>query len=181
MRHFEVVFMVHPDQSDQVPAMIERYRNIICEREGKIHRLENWGRRQLAYPVNKIHKAHYVLLNIECDQQTLAELKHAFKFNDAVLRHLIIRCKQAVTQPSPLAKGGYDKQTAGAQTQASSSKSKRSTAAVTEKIVAEAELSSESAVAADTTTVEEAEITQNAENITAEDIAADATEESKGE
>ena len=90
MRHYEVVFIVHPDQSEQVPAMIERYRTIITGKNGRIHRLEDWGRRQLAYPIAKVHKAHYVLMNIECDQETLDELEHAFKFNDAVLRHLIV-------------------------------------------------------------------------------------------
>lgn len=106
MRHYEIVFLVHPDQSDQVPAMIERYRNLIADRQGSIHRLENCGRRQLAYPINKVHKAHYVLMNVECDQQSLKALESSFHFNDAVLRHLIIRCDQAITDPSPLAKKG---------------------------------------------------------------------------
>jgi small subunit ribosomal protein S6 len=102
MRHYEVVFIVHPDQSEQVPAMIERYRAMVTARSGQIHRLEDWGRRQLAYPIAKVHKAHYVLLNIECEQDTLAELEHAFKFNDAVLRHLIVATKEAVVAPSPM-------------------------------------------------------------------------------
>lgn len=104
MRHYEIVFMVHPDQSEQVPAMIERYRSLITAGDGIIHRLEDWGRRQLAYPIQKIHKAHYALMNIECSQETLAELEHAFKFNDAVLRHLIVAMKEAVTTPSPMMK-----------------------------------------------------------------------------
>lgn len=104
MRHYEIVFIVHPDQSEQVPAMIERYRAAVTTRNGKIHRLEDWGRRQLAYPIAKIHKAHYVLMNIECDAETLAELEHAFKFNDAVLRHLIVKMKHAVSAPSPMMK-----------------------------------------------------------------------------
>ena len=104
MRHYEVVFMVHPDQSEQVPAMIERYSAIIKNSGGSIHRLENWGRRQLAYPINKIHKAHYVLMNIECGASALDELNHAFRFNDAVIRNQIINCKAAVTEPSPLVK-----------------------------------------------------------------------------
>lgn len=104
MRHYEIVFIVHPDQSEQVPGMIERYKGMITGRNGRIHRLEDWGRRQLAYPIQKVHKAHYVLMNIECDQQTLDELDHAFKFNDAVLRHLIIRMKGPVTEPSPMMK-----------------------------------------------------------------------------
>jgi small subunit ribosomal protein S6 len=104
MRHYEIVFIVHPDQSEQVPAMIERYRNLVGARNGTIHRLEDWGRRQMAYPIQKVHKAHYVLMNIECDNETMAELEHAFKFNDAVLRHLTIKMRKAVTTPSPMMK-----------------------------------------------------------------------------
>ncbi|MDO6385728.1 MULTISPECIES: 30S ribosomal protein S6 [Uliginosibacterium] len=104
MRHYEIVFIVHPDQSEQVPAMIERYKSVVASRNGQIHRLEDWGRRQLAYPIQKIHKAHYVLMNIEVDQPTLDEIEHAFKFNDAVLRHLTIKMKKAVTTPSPMMK-----------------------------------------------------------------------------
>ena len=104
MRHYEIVFLVHPDQSEQVPAMIERYRATITSQGGQIHRLEDWGRRQLAYPINKIHKAHYVLMNIECNRETLEELSSAFRFNDAVIRNLVIHRDDAVTEPSPLAK-----------------------------------------------------------------------------
>jgi small subunit ribosomal protein S6 len=104
MRHYEIVFIVHPDQSEQVPAMIERYRNLVAARNGIIHRLEDWGRRQMAYPIQKVHKAHYVLMNIECDNETLAEMEHAFKFNDAVLRHLTIKMRKAVITPSPMMK-----------------------------------------------------------------------------
>ncbi len=104
MRHYEIVFLVHPSQSEQVPAMIERYRNTIEKNGGKIHRLEDWGRRQLAYPINKLHKAHYVLMNIECDKQVRDELESAFRFNDAVLRELILRREEAITTPSPLAR-----------------------------------------------------------------------------
>ena len=104
MRHYEIVFIVHPDQSEQVPAMIERYRSNITTRGGSVHRLEDWGRRQMAYPIQKVHKAHYVLMNIECDQETLEELEHGFKFNDAVLRHLTIKRDAAVTTPSPMMK-----------------------------------------------------------------------------
>ncbi len=100
MRHYEIVFIVHPDQSEQVPAMIDRYRGIVEARKGRIHRMEDWGRRQLAYPIQKLHKAHYALMNIECDNETLAELEHAFKFNDAVLRHLTVSMEEAVTTPS---------------------------------------------------------------------------------
>ena len=102
MRHYEIVFIVHPDQSEQVPAMVERYRTLVTAKNGLIHRLEDWGRRQLAYPIQKIHKAHYVLMNIECNQETLDELEHAFRFNDAVLRHLTIKTKTAVTIPSAM-------------------------------------------------------------------------------
>ena len=104
MRHYEIVFIVHPDQSEQVPAMIERYRSTITSRKGSIHRLEDWGRRQMTFPIAKMHKAHYVLMNIECDQETLDELEHSFKFNDAVLRHLTVQMKAAVTAPSPMMK-----------------------------------------------------------------------------
>jgi small subunit ribosomal protein S6 len=104
MRHYEIVFIVHPDQSEQVPGMVERYRSIVVSRGGAIHRLEDWGRRQLAYPIQKIHKAHYVMMNIECDGETLGELEHSFKFNDAVLRHLTVKMKAAVTAPSPMMK-----------------------------------------------------------------------------
>ena len=104
MRHYEIVFIVHPDQSEQVPAMIERYKSIITAQGGQIHRLEDWGRRQLAYPIQKLHKAHYVLMNIECNGEVLAELEHGFKFNDAVLRHLTVKMKKAETAPSPMMK-----------------------------------------------------------------------------
>ena len=105
MRHYEIVFMVHPDQSEQVPAMIERYSNLIKNSKGIIHRLEDWGRRQLAYPINKLHKAHYVLMNIECGQEALKELVDSFRFNDAVLRHLVVKQTRAITEQSLLAKG----------------------------------------------------------------------------
>ncbi|EGV38070.1 30S ribosomal protein S6 [Neisseria weaveri] len=104
MRHYEIVFIVHPDQSEQVNAMVERYKTMITEAGGKIHRLEDWGRRQLAYPINKIHKAHYVLMNIETSPEVVEELETAFRFNDAVLRHLTIKTKHAVTEASPMMK-----------------------------------------------------------------------------
>lgn len=104
MRHYEVVFLVHPDQSEQVPAMIERYTTSIKDGGGVVHRLEDWGRRQLAYPINKIHKAHYVLMNIECNQEVLNELTTAFRFNDAVIRNLVLICDEAITEPSSLMK-----------------------------------------------------------------------------
>ena len=102
MRHYEIVFIVHPDQSEQVPQMVERYKGVIAQRSGIVHRLEDWGRRQLAYPLQKMHKAHYVLMNIECDNETLAELEHSFKFSDAVLRHLIVKMAKPVSTPSPM-------------------------------------------------------------------------------
>ena len=104
MRHYEICFIVHPDQSEQVPAMIERYKGVIAQRSGIVHRLEDWGRRQLTYQIQKVHKAHYVLMNIECDQDTVNELEHSFKFSDAVLRHLIVKMTKAVTAPSPMMK-----------------------------------------------------------------------------
>ena len=104
MRHYEMVFIVHPDQSEQVPAMIERYKTLVEGQEGKIHRIEDWGRRQLAYPIEKIAKAHYVMMNIECAAATLAELEHGFRFNDAVLRHLTVVMPKAETTPSPMMK-----------------------------------------------------------------------------
>ena len=104
MRHYEMVFIVHPDQSEQVPAMIERYRGMVTAGNGKVHRIEDWGRRQLAYPIQKVFKAHYVLMNIEVGNETLAEIEHAFKFNDAVLRHLTVSKREAEVGPSPMMK-----------------------------------------------------------------------------
>jgi small subunit ribosomal protein S6 len=118
MRHYEIVFIVHPDQSEQVPAMIERYRTQITTGGGAIHRLEDWGRRQLAYPIQKIHKAHYVLMNIECNLEVLEELEHGFKFNDAVLRHLTMSTKTAVTEPSPMMKEDKSKTIVGRESSA---------------------------------------------------------------
>ena len=109
MRHYEICFLVHPDQSEQVPAMLERYRSMIEEKGGTIHRLEDWGRRQLAYPIVKLHKAHYVLMNIECDDGTLNELEGLFRFNDAVLRHLTIRRQDALTEQSEMLKAKEEK------------------------------------------------------------------------
>ena len=113
MRHYEIVFIVHPDQSEQVPAMVERYKTLVTTHGGQIHRLEDWGRRQMAYPIQKVHKAHYVLMNIECDGETLNELDHSFKFNDAVLRHLTVKMKAAVTTPSPMMKDEKSKSLMG--------------------------------------------------------------------
>lgn len=104
MRHYEIVFLVHPDQSEQVPSMVERYKAIIEEGKGTIHRLEDWGRRQLAYPINKIHKAHYVLMNVECNKEAIEEIENVFRFNDAIIRNMILNLDEAVTEPSPMVK-----------------------------------------------------------------------------
>ena len=109
MRHYEIVFMVHPDQSEQVPAMIERYKALIEGDNGKIHRLEDWGRRQLAYPIENLVKAHYVLMNVECGQKVLNELVDGFRFNDAVLRHIVLSCDEAITEPSHILKSKDEK------------------------------------------------------------------------
>ena len=115
MRHYEIVILVHPDQSEQVPAMIVRYQSIVTSNKGIIHRLEDWGRRLLAYPINKVHKAHYVLMNIECDNDSLKQLAEAFRFNDAVIRDLVIKKNKAVTQPSPLFKTDNEDKTEAAE------------------------------------------------------------------
>jgi len=109
MRHYEIVFLIHPDQSDQVPSMIERYTGIVTDAGGTVHRLENWGRRQLAYPINKIHKAHYVMLNVECGSEAVDELTTNFRFNDAVIRNLVVRRDAAITEESPLLKAADEK------------------------------------------------------------------------
>ena len=115
MRHYEIVILVHPDQSDQVVGMVERYISHIKDAEGQIHRLEDWGRRQLAYPINKIHKAHYILMNLECNQTTLNELEELFRYNDAILRNVIIRREHAITEESLLAKSAEEKRARKAQ------------------------------------------------------------------
>ena len=115
MRHYEIVFMVHPDQSEQVPGMIERYTGSVKEAGGTVHRLEDWGRRQLAYPINKLHKAHYVLMNVEAPQSVIDELETTFRYNDAVLRNVVIRTKHAVTEASPMAKAKDEKKVAVAE------------------------------------------------------------------
>ena len=104
MRHYEIVFLVHPDQSEQVPAMVERYRGMIAAGGGQVHRMEDWGRRQLAFPISKVHKAHYVLMNVECDGKVLDEIVDAFRFSDAVIRHLVMSLPGPVTEPSPMAR-----------------------------------------------------------------------------
>ena len=114
MKHYEIVFMVHPDQSEQVSAMVERYRAGIEAKEGKVHRLEDWGRKQLAYPINKLHKAHYILMNVECTQEALDELVSAFRFNDAVIRHLVLAQNEAITEASCLMKEKDERKEGGA-------------------------------------------------------------------
>ncbi len=125
MRHFEIVFIVHPDQSEQVSAMIERYRILVTGGKGKVHRVEDWGRRQLVYPIQKVHKAHYVLMNVECNQAVLEELEHAFKFNDAVLRHLTVKMTRAVAEPSPMMKEEKSRQIIGQAAQTASTQAAR--------------------------------------------------------
>jgi len=132
MRHFEMVFIVHPDQSEQVSAMIERYRNLVTGGNGKVHRVEDWGRRQLVYPIQKVHKAHYVLMNVECDQTVLDELEHAFKFNDAVLRHLTVKRTRAVSEPSPMMKEEKSRQIVGQAAQTNSAAATAPTATTPE-------------------------------------------------
>lgn len=138
MRHYEICFIVHPDQSEQVPAMIERYKNFVETHEGKVHRLEDWGRRQLAYPIEKLVKAHYVLMNIECGPEVLDELENAFRFNDAVLRHLTVKMKKAVTEPSPMMKA-VEKEEARKAAAAAETKPEQNAQAAEEKAPASAE------------------------------------------
>jgi small subunit ribosomal protein S6 len=142
MRHYEIVFLVHPDQSEQVPAMIERYRSMIESGEGKVHRLEDWGRRILAYPINKVHKAHYVLMNIECNQEILGQLNSAFRFNDAVIRDIVIKKDKAEIDPSFLAKSKEE-----AEEQEKINAMRESKSAMEDNETSEAEADNESQVA----------------------------------
>ncbi len=171
MRHYEVVFLVHPDQSEQVPGMIERYSQLMSENSGKVHRLEDWGRRQLAYPINKIHKAHYVLMNIECSRETLDELSTLFRYNDAVLRNLVIKRKEAVSDESLILKGERESKERKARAEAKrrveeEAAAARAAAAAAKQAEAEAAASSEQA--------EEGEAAEEP----AQEPAADATAES---
>ncbi|MCH8263661.1 MAG: 30S ribosomal protein S6 [Proteobacteria bacterium] len=188
MRHYEVVFMVHPDQSEQVPAMIERYRNMIESSGGAIHRLEDWGRRQLAYPINKIHKAHYVLMNIECGAEPLKELDSAFRFNDAVIRNLIIKRDGAVTETSLLAKMKEEEEAAAklraeaeekarvvAEKRAKFEAEEKAMAEAKEKTGAEAEKSGEAAPAVETASEEVTEVAESVTKDASEDITEVAT------
>jgi len=154
MRHYEIVFLVHPDQSDQVPGMIERYSEIITKADGTIHRLEDWGRRQLAYPINKVHKAHYVLINAECGFEPIEELEDAFRFNDAVIRTMVIRVKDAVTDASPLVKIKDERKEAPRRTEQPTEQVAET--AAKEEVVAEETPVVEETPVAEETSVEEA-------------------------
>ncbi len=180
MRHYEVVFMVHPDQSEQVPAMIERYRNMIESSGGAIHRLEDWGRRQLAYPINKIHKAHYVLMNIECGAEPLKELDSAFRFNDAVIRNLIIKRDGAVTETSLMAKMKEEEEAAAklraeAEEKARVVAEKRAKSEAEEKAKAESAEAENPSAEAPVVGAASEEVTEVAESVT-EDASEDITE-----
>ena len=139
MRHYEIVFLVHPDQSEQVPAMIDRYKATVESNGGKVHRLEDWGRRQLAYPINKIHKAHYVLLNVECDEAARDEIETAFRFNDAVIRSLILKRDEAVTDMSVLAKAKNEEDAADKKSAAERAAKERAAAAAAKEEAAKVE------------------------------------------
>ncbi len=181
MRHYEIVFLVHPDQSEQVPAMVERYQGMVTESGGNVHRTEDWGRRQLAHPIHKIHKAHYVLLNVECDFAVIKELKGAFRFNDAVLRHLVIARDEAVTEASPMAvavaeekaKEREAQQRRDAKAAAEAAMRKESETETTEKSVDEGTAAADAAKSADDAkaAAKAAEDTQPAEDPPAEEAA----------
>ncbi|MFT5453302.1 MAG: small subunit ribosomal protein S6 [Enterobacterales bacterium] len=157
MRNYEIVFLVHPDQSDQVPGMIERYSEIITKADGTIHRLEDWGRRQLAYPINKVHKAHYVLINAECGFEPIAELEEAFRFNDAVIRNMVIRTKNPVTEVSPLVKIKEERKEAPRRTESSEEEQSEpaAEAVATEEVAAEETPAVEETPVAEETPAEE--------------------------
>jgi small subunit ribosomal protein S6 len=157
MRHYEIVFLVHPDQSEQVPAMIDRYKALVESNKGTVHRLEDWGRRQLAYSINKIHKAHYVMMNVECDQTVRDEIETAFRFNDAVIRSLILKRDEAITDMSALAKAKKEEDAADRKTSASAHAAQAAPAAAVEK---------SSEVSADTTAEAEVAETETTEAVT---------------
>ena len=167
MRHYEIVFMVHPDQSPQVSAMVDRYKAIVESKGGAVHRLEDWGRRQLAYSIQKVHKAHYVLMNVECGQEELEELEHAFRFNDAVLRSMIMRRDEAVTDQTPLAKSKDDRDNEDY------SESAKAAAAKTDAVAAKADSAQEAPAAAETpVATEEAAPVTDVETTAAEEAPA---------
>lgn len=169
MRHYEIVFLVHPDQSEQVPAMVERYQGIVTDADGQVHRSEDWGRRQLAHPINKVHKAHYVLMNIECSHNVINEITGAFKFNDAVLRHLVIQRDDAVTAASPMAVAVEEEK----------AKEKEAQRRRDAKAAAEAAMTAKSAESAEQT--EDAEDSGDAEKAAADEESASADEDAKSE
>jgi small subunit ribosomal protein S6 len=174
MRHYEICFLVHPDQSEQVPAMLERYRSLIEDKNGIIHRLEDWGRRQLAYPVAKLHKAHYVLMNVECDNDTLDELEGVFRFNDAVLRHLTIRRQDALTEQSEMLKAKEEKDRSSRDH--SDRRREPAPAAAVEKAVEKASSELEAVAESETAVTEVTEVTE-AEPEVVQAVAEEAIEE----
>ena len=174
MRHYEIVFLVHPDQSEQVPAMVERYQGMVTETGGAIHRTEDWGRRQLAHPINKIHKAHYVMMNVECADGVIQEMTGAFKFNDAVLRHLVIKRKDAITEASPMAIAVEEEK----QREKESQRRRDAKAAAESAMFAETKDESEQAKGGESPAAEPAAETESAEKpVKAEEPAAKAAEE----
>jgi small subunit ribosomal protein S6 len=175
MRHYEIVFLVHPDQSEQVPSMIARYRGLIEDQDGKIHREEDWGRRQLTHPISKIHKAHYILLNVEVSQAALDELLGAFRFNDAVLRHLVIQRDEAVTEASPMAKSGESEDRDRSDRRSRSAQEAKPVAAEEAKPVAAEEAKPAAAEDAETTAAESTEETASEESV--EEVAEEPVEE----
>jgi len=172
MRHYEVVFLVHPDQSEQVPGMVERYTQLMADSGGQIHRLEDWGRRQLAYPINKIHKAHYVLMNIECGGETLEELTTLFRFNDAVLRNLVIKAKAPVTEESLILKGERE----GKERRQRAEQKRKMEDAAAEAAAAKAAAAAAAAESADEAVVENA-----AEEVAVEEAAPEAVADKSAE
>lgn len=176
MRHYEIVFLVHPDQSEQVPGMIERYSNLITQGGGNIHRVEDWGRRQLAYPINKIHKAHYILLNIECSKEVLEEINTAFRFNDAVLRNLVMSRKSADTDESPIMKIEKEAREKKGRDDSPRTQSRNSSPEAPAAQEKEAD-----AGKAEADEVKEEEVTQTAEAIEEESAQTDAKEDEKTE
>ncbi len=181
MRHYEIVFLVHPDQSEQVPTMVERYQSMVTESGGAVHRTEDWGRRQLAHPINKAHKAHYVLLNVECDHGIVAEITSAFKFNDAVLRHLVINRKAAITEASHMAIAVEEEKDRERESQ--KRRDAKAAAEAAELVRAEAKAAAEAKVAAESTAEDAAaeEATDSSEEAPAEEAAAESSEEAPAE
>ena len=182
MRHYEIVFLVHPDQSEQVPGMIERYSNMVTQGGGVIHRSEDWGRRQLSYPINKIHKAHYILFNVECEADTLREIETAFKFNDAVLRNLIIKRKKADTEESPLMKLERESKEKQAREEASQARANEAAAERAAERAAKEESSEAEEASADTITAQaEVEAETETETETTTEAEAEAETETEAE